>query len=339
MKRKLLTLILALVLPFSVFAGCKDKETTYTMYVPDGAPLLAVANIVHSGAELGSGKVSGTIVTGAQIGPALIAKTPDIALAPINVCAQAYNNTDGEYVLCGVAVWGLNFIVSKDEGKTSLSDFVGETIYAFQEAGTPGLTLKALIGTYGLEINVLAENGAPVADKINILFLPQPADVRTALTAGYNGVEADKIRHGLLSEPLVTAMQSIAKSTVDTQKLWQDKSGGSYPQVGLVIKKSIIEKDKEGVDKFVDYVLSQSQYLRENPAEIATLAKVTLESDGLPAVGVCESFISSDRGKAAFDFGKIESSKSAVEAYIAKLVEMEPKVVGGKAPDSGFYLG
>lgn len=337
MKRKLLGLILALVLPFSVFAGCKDKETTYTMYVPDGAPLLAVATIAKDGAELGGKKVSVNKVTGTEILPDILAKKPDIALAPINVCAQGYNSIGGEYVLCGVAVWGLNFIVSKDEGKTSLADFKGETIYAFQEAGTPGLTLKALLEMYGVEYNVLADGDSPESDKINILFLPQPADVRTALTAGYNNVVA---RHGLLSEPLVTAMtmQSVAKSTIDTQKLWKDITGGSYPQVGLIVRKSIIENDKEGVKEFVDYVLSQSQYVRENPAEIATIAKETLESSGLPAANVCENFIASERGQAAFSFGKIADCKGAVEAYIAKLVEMKPTVVGGKAPDEGFYL-
>lgn len=355
--KKLLGVIFALVLSLTAFAACGgDKSQTFTMYVPDGAPLLAVAKLAAEDGGVGFGlgktkdKIKSEIVTGAQIGPALFAKTPDFALAPINVCATAYNKTGGEYVLCGVSVWGLNHIVSKNENVRGLSDLVGETIYAFQESGTPGITLKTLIKAFDLEYKILTEDDkTPAADKINIMFLAQPADVRNALTVGIGGVKAT---HGVLSEPLVTAIKTVKdpqneaekliNSSLDTQKLWTEKFGKSYPQVGLLVRKSLCSDRYDDVNNFIDYLENISVFVRENPAEIAELATVTLESTGLPAAKVCENFIASESGQAAFAFGKTTDAaiKESVENYLDKLTKEtgDLSIVGGKLPTAEFYL-
>lgn len=337
--KKLLSLLFALILPLSVFAACdvkKAEQKTYTMYVPDGAPLLSVVTVADGGASFGTVKVKTEIVTGAQIAPLLLAKTPDMALAPINVCATAFNKTDGEYILCGVSVWGLNYIVSKDENKTSLSDFVGETIYAFQETGTPGITLKALLSMYEVDYEKITDASQAKTDKVNIVFLSDPSKVRDALQG--NLAEASGAKHGVLSEPVVTAMQAAVKSTISTQELWEEKTDTSYPQVGLVIRKSLAE-NKDATKAFVDYLSEQAKYVRENPAEAATTAIDKLGSTGLPGAKVCENFIASDRGQAAFSFGKMSDCKTAVKNYLQKLVEVQnAQIVGGSLPSDNFYF-
>ncbi len=338
--KKILCLLFALVLPLSVFAACKEKSDAevFTMYVPDGAPLLSVATVADGGAAFGSDRVNVQMVTGTQVAPALLAKTPDIALAPINACATAFNKTDGDYVLCGVSVWGLNFIVSKDENKTALNDFVGETIYAFQETGTPGITLKALIKMFGLEYKVItADDKSADPAKINIMFLPDASKVRDALLGTL--AEVDGAKHGVLSEPVVTAMQAAVKSTVSTQELWEEKTGASYPQVGLVVRKSLAENRKDDVTAFVNYLAEQAEYICENPAEAATIVKDKLESTALPAATVCQNFIASERGQAAFAFGKTSEVKTAVKNYLEKLAEVQGlSIVGGAQPADGFYF-
>ena len=96
----------------------------------------------------------------------------------------------------------------------------------------------------------------------------------------------------------------------------------------------------QDVEKFVNYVAEQSEYVKANPAEIATTAIDKLGSTGLPAAKVCENFIKSDRGQEAFAFGKMADSKTAVSGYLAKLVEEvgNTSIVGGKLPDDGFYM-
>ncbi|MDR1906503.1 MAG: ABC transporter substrate-binding protein [Clostridiales bacterium] len=313
-----------------IFNKNDDKSVEISVYIPDGAPLLAIADMVRDGegAIDKNYSVGYEVVTGAQIAPLLQQGTPDIAFAPINVCAIAFNSND--YVLAGVAVWGLNHIVTRENGITSLEQLKGQTIYAFQLAATPGITLKAVLTKNG--IGYIEDQETAPADKVNIVGLSDANIVAQAIKTG--SIEGKEVKFALLPEPVMTAAVNSSGGAVrhafDIQELWGE---GSYPQVGVVVKKSLTESHKDFVDKFIARLDDSERFARENPNACATIAINAMQSAGLPSVAVVESFLAGS-GQSAFLFKSAQDAKAAVKAYLAALT---PNLIGGSQPGDAFY--
>jgi NitT/TauT family transport system substrate-binding protein len=338
--------VMSAVLAFG-FSACGKTagKSDVTFYVPDGAPLLSAAELLaDENAVVAGHKLKVNVVSGANLGPVVIAGTPDVALAPINVCATGYNKNGGGYVLAGVSVWGLNHIVTNladASAVTSLSDLIGEVIYAFQPAGTPGLTLKELLNLYSAPYTEFtADDKAVDPNKVNIEYLASAAVVRDAMLNGYEGETAAYYKFGLLAEPAVSAVAAGGKikRLFDVQELWSAKKGYGYPQVGVIIKRSLIESDAAFAAALVSRLAGASFYTRNFPSAAADAALNKLNSTELPAnAAVIEAFING-KGQAAFNFTSAPQAKTTVNEYLTAIKALESNILGGDVPGDDFYL-
>jgi hypothetical protein len=177
-------------------------------------------------------------------------------------------------------------------------------------------------------------------NKVNIEYLTSPAVVREAMTNGYEGKDAAHYKFGLLAEPAASA--SVAggkiKRLFDVQELWQAKKGYSYPQVGVIIKRSLIESDSAFAAALVARLAGASVYTREFPALAADAALNKLNSTELPAnAAVIKAFING-KGQAAFGFAPAAQAKETVNEYLAAIKALESNILGGDVPGNDFYL-
>lgn len=325
--------------------GCNNKTIkTVKFYVPDGPPLLAVTQVFGTKDVIEGLPIDSQLVTPAQIEAIVLNGTADIALAPINYCAMAR----ADYTFAGVALMGINYIMSKDDSIESLAGLIGKKVYAYRESGTPGLTLKAAIIMAGLKYNLLPSLTSELKeDAINLYFLAEPTDVASAMKNEIS--EIKDATYGLLAEPAAEGLVAASNkpgsnfgkvyNKIDIQKVYADNNNGvSFPQVGIIVKKKLIKQNKAFVDAFLKRIEESILFATSQPEQTAAMAIDTIKSSALPPAQIVTKFLKNN-GKTAFTYVSAAKAKESVSAYLNKLVEISgnTNIIGGELPNDSFY--
>jgi NitT/TauT family transport system substrate-binding protein len=321
------------------------RSENIKVYMPDGAPLLSFAKLRDDNPEIKKGYTVeySTVLAADALQASLIAKEPDIAVAPINVCA-AVNNGGSGYVLAGVSVWGIMHIVSNQSGEITLESLKGNTVLAFGRGGTPGITLRAILNQNG--IKYVEDKGAgysTASDEVNIVYLSDAADVRNVLVAS-GGVDGAAVKFALLAEPVATAITGATsgkdwgayKAVINLQEEWAKKNGSIFPQAGVVVKESLIKKDKDFVDKFIAALKESADFAVNNPFEAGEIAKNRLNSAAIPNGTVVKTAV--EAGRLPLNYTDATAARASIEAYFNIILAETPTLVGGKLPSDGFYF-
>jgi len=331
----LVTFCLCAAMPLGAAAlsGCGGLKE-FVFLAPDGGTLLPAAKLFCDAPEIPGYRVKGEAVSGTAVEARLLAGTCDAAIAPINLCARAYN-TGGNYALAGVAAWGNNYIVAIGEGASGgeqapeLGDLYGEVLYAFGAAAVPGVTLKAVLEKKGVAYEAVTSPEGAKPDRLNVLFLPAAADIILQINR-----PDSPVRYAYLPEPNVTALTAGGANGIifDIQELWEEETGQRYPQAGLVIKKSLLESAPGAVTAFLTKMEESAAFCLANPAESARLAKESLQSAALPSLALTQKYIEGN-GRQIMAYGSVNDAevRASVAAYLAV-------IMGDNAPDEGFYF-
>jgi NitT/TauT family transport system substrate-binding protein len=349
--KKLIGSIAALVLLIGTlfaFASCdrifpkKDEDTVVKVVVPDGAPILSVTKLWSEDLAIREGfKTEYSYLNGADaLVSTLLAKEPDIAIAPINVCATMYNNGSG-YRFAGVSIWGIMHIVG-NEAVSGVEGLSGKKILGFAESGTPGITLRKIITESGLSVKKLADNDDSVsAGEVGILYLADAPTIVSDLVGGISGFS-----FALLPEPVATAIAGATQNRysvkINLQSEWQAKFGESYPQAGLIFHERLLADDgkKEYLNSFIAAIDMSAAWANANPREAGNIAvdkDGAIKSTGLPGGAPIETAVNG--GRLPLGFTSVEKSKAAVNSYLTIIHASNPNLVGGSVPglDSDFY--
>ncbi|MDR2266266.1 MAG: hypothetical protein LBE09_01590 [Christensenellaceae bacterium] len=339
---KILCLALVIVSIVAVSTACvKDVENQdkFTIYVPDGAPLLALTDaLAHDKLTTSEYKVDYTVIANAdQLSAALLQEEPDFAIAPINVCSLMYNK-GADYRLAAVSIWGILHIVSSEESPT-LESLKGNSILAFAKAGTPGITLKYLLTQSDIKYTEDSSIGASVAaDTVNIIYLTDAPAIKDQLVIG--SLDNVDIKFALLPEPVATAIAGATSkkysAKINLQTEWEKINPSTrYPQAGLIVHKRVIDAHPEFVDHVINACKASAAAAAANPAEIGDLAVSALKSNAIPNGTIVASAVTGNR--LSFDFTLSKDSKLAVNKYLEILYNQNPTIVGDKIADEAFY--
>ena len=233
--KKILASLLAVICSFAClgFGGCKPTGDL-TVYMPDGAPALAFAKLMHEDTEEDG-------FTYKVVAPNLIktkvtytdeSKNADLCVLPLTAATKLLGNGESYQMLAAVTHGNL-YLISKDTGVSYTAENInalkGKTVGVLQLNEVPGLVLKTVLSKLGVAYQ---ENGTASSDKVNLVPITGAQDVG-ALT----GVDLY-----LLAEPAVSAQKAKGFEIVgNLQALYGGENG--YPQAVLVIKKSVIAKD------------------------------------------------------------------------------------------------
>lgn len=213
------------------FAGCDNGEQLQ-IYVPDGAPSLAVANVID-GDKIGDYKANVTISTGEDVVAKCGSGQADIAVVPTNAAAKVCSARN-DYQLFTTNVWGLLYVVGWSD-VSSILELNGKTVASIGMGNTGEYLFK----------RVLDVNNVSYTDR-NGVKLNYVDDGTTAVGM----LMQNKCDFALLGEPAATNAISRAATqgktlyrVFDLQALWKDvtesdKTG--YPQASVIVKKSLL---------------------------------------------------------------------------------------------------
>ena len=148
-----------------------EAKGSYTVYAPDGAPALALANAVN---EQGEGETFGfRIVDSSTIGAQVTGASPaaDFCILPVNAAAKALG-TGANYQMLGIVTNGNMFLLTTGENPSVTADdltvLVGKTVGVVQLPNVPGLTFRAVLDKRGIAWQVLGNDVSPASDKVNL---------------------------------------------------------------------------------------------------------------------------------------------------------------------------
>ena len=305
----------------------------YTVYAPDGAPALALANAIDKTEETFEYHIVASSTIAAQVTGSDPAA--DFCVLPVNAAAKLLG-TGETYKLLGTVTNGnMYFLTTGDNApvtKESLSSLTGKTVGVVQLSNVPGLTFQAALKAAGVSYQTLTSETQPASDKVNLKPIQ---DASSGVTP------AGGCDYYLCPEPAASAKVKGTASSPDPlkpagslQAIYGEGEG--YPQAVLVAKTEVIASDAAAVEAMIGYMEGSAQFLANTPA-----ADVVALLDGKYTEGMTPSLNANNLtdeviANCSVRFTAAQDCKTAVNAFLAELIAIDPAFTSAVA-DAFYY--
>lgn len=259
MKKFLSALICAVVFAVSAFGltACSGDKQEISVYVPDGAPALAVASLMAENPDFGR-TVSYHVVGAEEIVSCVTyeneEKNADLCILPVNAASKLLGSGE-RYKMLGTVTHGNLYIAASREKEDLTADNFAESIEG-KKVGVvnlpafPGAVFKLILNNYGVSESVTIENVAATAvsgtaTDYDYFVIPEPAASPRAGNANLN-------------LKIVGSLQSLYGEN-------------GYPQAVLVAKNSLIESDPEFISAFMQKMTEGAEWLLKEEVSAQTI--------------------------------------------------------------------
>ena len=318
MKKRALGLAAALAAVFAFCgAGCKDGKTEdIKVYMPDGAPALALAKLMCEDKE--DDGVRYFVVDPKEIKTKVtytdLDKNADLCVLPLTAATKLLGKGE-EYQMLGAVTHGNLYLLGKGTetyDERNISELSGKTVGVLQLNDVPGVVFKTVLQKYGLSSSVTLN----------------------ALTGAGGAFSVTDEDYYVLGEPAASAQKAKGYSIVgNLQTLYGGEDG--YPQAVLVAKRSIIEENGEWLTSFVRSVAAGAAWLETaGGEEIVAAVTAHLEDEGYSTTLKPALLTAEVLGRCGVRFEQAKDCKGAATAFLASAREIGAKAV---TPDDGFY--
>ena len=241
----------------------------------------------------------------------------DVAALPTNMASILYQKTNQGIKMVAVNTLGMLSIVSHSDDIHSVADLRGRTVSATGQGATP---------QYAFEY-ILKENGLDPLVDLTVEYKSEHAELSALLLTG-------QVEIAMLPEPFVTQVtmkDPQIKPVLDLTKEWEKASAGkSILSMGcLIVRNEFVTSNKQTFDLFLnDY---RESVIFTN-TQIYQAAKLSAQYDIMP-----EEVAKNAIPNCNIVYMESAEMKSKTENFLQVLFEANPKSVGGKLPDDGFY--
>ncbi len=255
--------------------------------------------------------------TADEVTPKLIQGELDMAAVPANLASVLYNNTDGAIQILAVNTLGVLYITELGDTVQSIEDLKGKTLYATGKGSSPEYALRYLLSEHGMD---------PDKD-LTIEWKSEATEIVALLSETGSGI-------AMLPQPYVFVAKGAVpdlRVAIDLNQAWADLDNGSLMITGVLIaRKDFVEKNPDAVNAFLKEYKGSTEYVNANVAEAAAwiekfdIFKAAVAEKAIPYCNI--TYIDG------------QEMQTAMEGYLNVLFEQNPKSVGGKLPDDGFYF-
>ena len=328
-NKKFLSLLLILVLAFTLMTGCASDEGQ-DADVPQ--TVSAVVNVAALNGPTGMGMVKlmdmtdkyaiTTYQAPTDIAPKLISGEVDVAALPSNMAAVLYNKTEGQIVAVSPIALGVLYILGNNADVSEPKDLAGKTIYASGQGGTPEYVLQKVLENAGLAID----------KDVKVQWLANHADVNQKLLSEDGAI-------AMIPEPFVSTALAAGNENVsqlfDLNELWTEATGQALPMGVLVARKAFIEEREDDLKVLLNDYADSVEFVNGSVDEAAKLivekgflGKEEIAKTAIPKCGIV--LYAGDDAKEGAEI---------LKTFNETLFDMEPASVGGKLPNEDLYYG
>lgn len=242
---------------------------------------------------------------------------------PTNVAANLYNK-GVEIKLLNVSVWGILGMITRDKEKKTLADFKGCDIAMPFRADMPDIVFEEIVKKQGLD---------PKKD-FNLKYVGSPIDAMQMLILR-------RVDHALLAEPAISMalrktdsfpLKLIAPDlyrSSELEKEWGEvfKIEGKIPEAGMAM---IGNQDANVIKRFNEEYAKSLTWYKSHPKEAGELVAKYIPMLNADAVTDSIEHVQLN----AID---AQEAKKDLDFFYEILNNNNPKSVGGKIPNDGFY--
>lgn len=321
MKLKKTLILLTLFLDF-IAAPVQAKVDKITLSSPFSPMVMPMAymvenNLLEDVAEKTELKIWNT---SDQLRVMLTNGETDFVSIPSNVAAIFYNK-GVKLKMVNISIWGVMYIISANEKITTLSDLKGQTIYVPFRGDQPDLIFQTICKSQGLD---------PFKD-FNVQYARSPLDITMGLFAG-------TIKNAFLIEPAASMVMMKGKEkginlsrVIDIQKELGKIDGweSRFPNAGVIALPRILQQ-KGVVNVFSKAYKKAVKWTVAHPKEASELA-----SKYVP--GINAKAFENALKYTIFDAVSSSKARLELEKMFNTFSTLNPKSIGKKLPDNGFY--
>lgn len=249
----------------------------------------------------------------------------DVLAAPSNVAANLYNR-GVPIALLNISVWGMLWMVSRNDSLKTLADFKGLEIAMPFRADMPDILFTLLAQRQGLDI----------ARDFRLRYVASPMDAMQLLVTR-------RVDHALLAEPAVSMALRKTKSfpvslvapdlhrSVSLQDEWGRvlQRQPRIPQAGITVM-GASRTDAARRQRIEQAYAESLQWCHQNPQACGEL--VAQHIDMLTAEAVSDALQVSVQ-----HYATAAQARAELEYFYQLLLDRQPALVGGKLPDDAFY--
>ena len=320
-------LSLTLVLLFSINATAQEKLEKLILSGPVASVSHPLIHMVKTGAlDDVAKKVEFRLWKNPDELRALTLKNgADFIAVPTNVGANLYNK-GVKIKLLNVSVWGILGMLTRDKSLKTLADFKGKEIAMPFRADMPDILFEEIVKAQGMD---------PKKD-FKLQYMSSPFDAMQMLIMR-------RVDHALLAEPAISIalrktgsfpLKIIAPDlyrSTDLQQEWGEtfKVEAKIPQAGMSVIGKMVGNDHV-IKRFNEEYAKSLEWYKNNPKEAGELVVETIPM--LDAVGVEDSI-----KYVQLNTVKAKDAKKDLEFFYGMLEKNNPKTIGGKLPNDGFY--
>lgn len=326
--KKFTVILLSLLCVFSaagITACAKDKDTagkTFTFYVPDGAPALAVAEFINNNEKFGTdAEFDYNVVSADKIGSFIngAGGYGDFVILPVNAASKLYSaNKDDPYKMVSVVTHGNLFIMSGEEN-LSLESLKGKVLGVIGQGLVPDLTLRSALAKAGLASDI--EAGETAAEgKITLRYFTAPTEMIPLLKQG-------KLAYGLLPEPAATNLEKMTPEKTwqraSLQELYDDEKK-EYPQAVLMAKSSVINDYPNLIESISEQFAGNIEWTKRHSADAARAinANIADKNPGLTPSLKPENLTKEAVLGCNIRWQSAASAKAEVKAYLKDIIDV-----------------
>ena len=319
-----------------VFTACagENDDGTYTVYAPDGAPALALANAVNEDDDRYDFRIVASNAITAQVQGEEPAA--DFCILPVNVAAKLLGKGE-TYQMLGTVTNGNMYLLTTGGNPEittdNLSTLVGKTVGVVQLNNVPGLTFQAVLSRNDIDYQILGNDVEAASDKVNLQAFADASTVTPASGCDYY----------LCPEPAATGKINGTASSANPFKLagslqtLHDGENG-YPQAVLVAKTSVIEEAKSVVDTFITYMEGSADFLASaSAADVVALLEDCYTEGMTPSLNA-NNLNATVIANCSVYFTAAQDCKSRVNAFLAELIDLNAEFTSAVS-DSFYYAG
>jgi len=258
-----------------------------------------------------------------QLRAMLLEGSVDFVAVPTNVAANLYNKQQ-KIQLLNVSIWGILGMMTRDEKLKTLADFKGKEIVVPFRSDMPDIVLRELLKAQGFD---------PDKD-FKLTYVTNPINAMQMLLFR-------KVDHALLAEPAISMalrktgsypLKAVAPTlfrSADLQEEWAQtfNTENTVPQAGIAvlgeIEANIVERFNEEYEKAIAWYKANPVEAGIKTAEVLPMLDKDAIADSIAHVKINSLRAIEVKDKLSFFFKVLSKS--------------EPKLIGGKMPDDGFY--
>ena len=342
LKKSITALLTLCVCVGGMLGGCKDKQDNVTVYMPDGAPALALAKLMHEDTETDGVeyRVVKSDLIAAQITNKTEDENADLCVLPVTAASKLVGSGE-RYTMLGTVTHGNLYLIAKEmeetaiEGVTppakmteytseNLSALVGKTVGVLKINEVPGLTLKATLNKNDIPWQELKEGVEKAADKVNLVAI-----------TGADAVGVTKADVYLLAEPAASAQAKKGYAIVgDIQALYGGENG--YPQAVLVAKNTLVSERAEWLQEFVGDVALSAEWLKTATGETLVSCVTAHLADKDAASDLKAPLLTAEvLGRCGVRFAYAAENKTETVAFLEGMRKVNEKAAA--IPADGFF--